>query len=220
MFHFDYKDYSFWCDIGMMTPLQYIRMINILEECKPKRICELGSGQSTDIFNAYAKKYVASICSIEHDIHWNTHNSIMMPLVENTQLAVNSHTYGTCTRYDGFELWLENEDKFDFVFVDAPNDGIPFNPLNIRYARVQTLDFVLMDKLTDESVLMYHDSERESAQNTLVEFQKLLEEYGYSYEKEIIIEKDIEVSEYNKRVLGVCPELTIYKIKKYGNKDI
>ena len=32
MFHFNYKDYSFWCDIGMMTPIQYIRMINMLEE--------------------------------------------------------------------------------------------------------------------------------------------------------------------------------------------
>lgn len=215
MFHFDYKDYSFWCDIGMMTPLQYIRMINLLEEYKPKRICELGSGQSTDIFNLYAKKENAMSCSIEHDIHWNTHNSIMMPLVEDTQLVVNAHVYETCTRYDGFESWLENEDKFDFVFVDAPNDGIPFNPLNLTYARVQTLDFVLMNKLPNESIVMYHDSERESAQNTLNEFERLLDEYGYSYEKEIIIEKDKEIVEYNKKVLGVCPELTIYKIKKY-----
>lgn len=215
MFHFNYKDYSFWCEIGMMTPLQYIRMINLLEEYKPKRICELGSGQSTDIFNVYAKKEGAITYSIEHDIYWNTHKSSMMPLVENTYLIVNAHTYGTCTRYEGLELWLEKEDKFDFVFVDAPNDGIPFNPLNLKYARVQTLDFVLMNKLTDESIVMYHDSERESAQNTLNEFEKLLNEYGYSYEKEIIIEKDKEIIEHNKKVLGVCPELTIYKIKKY-----
>lgn len=214
MFHFDYKDYSFWCDIGMMTPLQYIRMINLLEEYKPKRICELGSGQSTDIFNVYAKKEGATTYSVEHDIYWNTHNSIMMPLVEDTQLVVNAHKYVTCTRYEGLELWLENEDKFDFVFIDAPNDGIPFNPYNLEYARVQTLDFVLMNKLADESVVMYHDSERESAQNTLMEFEKLLTEYGYSYEKEIVIEKDKEIIEYNKKVLGVCPELTIYKIKK------
>lgn len=215
MFHFDYKDYSFWCDIGMMTPLQYIRMINLLEEYKPKRICELGSGQSTDIFNVYAKKKDASVYSIEHDIYWNTHKSIMMPLIENTQLVINGRTYESCTRYEGLELWLENEDKFDFVFIDAPNDGIPFNPYNLKYARVQTLDFVLMNKLSNESIVMYHDSERELAQNTLNEFERLLDEYDYSYEKEIIIEKDKEIVEYNKKVLEVCPELTIYKIKKY-----
>lgn len=215
MFEFKYKDYYFRCGIGMMTPYQYIRMINIIEVRKPKRICELGSGQSTDIFNLYASKENAIVHSIEHDEYWNTHkNSIMMPLVENTHLIVNAHTYGTCTRYEGLELWLENEDKFDFVFIDAPNDGIPFNPYNLEYARVQTLDFVLMNKLADESVVMYHDSERESAQNTLMEFEKLLTEYGYSYEKEIVIEKDKEIIEYNKKVLGVCPELTIYKIKK------
>ena len=214
MFEFKYKDYKFRCDIGMMTPYQYIRMINVLEEYNPNRICELGSGQSTDIFNVYSKKENAIVCSIEHDIHYNTHNSIMMPLVENTELVIDGHVYGTCTRYDGFESWLDREDKFDFVFVDAPNDGIPFNPLNLTYARVQTLDFVLMDKLADESILMYHDSERESAHNTLNEFERLLTEFGYLYGKEIVTEKDKEIIDYNKMTLGVCPELTIYKIKK------
>jgi hypothetical protein len=197
-----------------MTPLQYIRLINLLEKYKPKRICELGSGQSTDIFNVYAKKENATAYSIEHDMFYNTHNSIMFPIVESTQLSVNCHKYETCTKYDGLELWLEKEDKFDFVFIDAPNDGVPFNPLGLKYARVQTLDFVLMNKLANESIVMYHDSERESAKNTLVEFERLLDEYGFSYEKEMVIEKDKEIIEYNKKILGVCPELTIYKIKK------
>jgi hypothetical protein len=50
--------------------------------------------------------------------------------------------------------------------------------------------------------------------NTSKELEKLLTEHGYSYEKEIVLEKDKEIIEYNEKVLGVCPELTIYKIKK------
>jgi hypothetical protein len=39
-----------------MTPKQYEIMIDLLEETKPKRICELGSGQSTEIFEEYQNK--------------------------------------------------------------------------------------------------------------------------------------------------------------------
>ena len=215
MFHFNYKDYSFWCDIGMMTPLQYIRMINLLEEYKPKRICELGSGQSTDIINEYVKKENATAYSIEHDKYWNTHNSIMMPLIENTDLTIDdSHVYHKCNIYDGFEEWLKRTDKFDFAFIDAPNDGIPNNETNLKYARIQTLDFVLLNKLNDKSIVMYHDSEIDIAQNTLKEFEKLLSESNFKYNKEIVIEKDKEIYDYNSKFLGVCPQLTIYELIK------
>lgn len=214
MYHFSYKDYSFWCGIGMMTPLQYIRMINLLEEFKPQRICEFGSGQSTDIFNVYAKKENATAYSIEHDIYWNTHNSIMMPLIENTELVIDNHTYNNCTKYDGFEEWLRQQEKFDFVFIDAPNDGIPKNNQGLEYGRIQMVDFILMNKLSDKSIVMYHDSERDIAQNTLTEFELLLEKHKYNYQKEMVIEKDKEISNYNKRILGECPQLTIYKITK------
>lgn len=214
MLHFKYKDYSFYCDIGMMTPLQYIRMINILEEYEPKRICELGSGQSTDIINVYVQKTNARAYSIEHDKYWNTHNSVMMPLVENTQLNVNNHIYNKCSIYQGLEEWLGKKSKFDFVLIDAPNDGIPNNNQGLEYARIQMVDFILMNKLSDKSIVMYHDSERNIAQNTLNEFEHLLNEYGYAYQKEIIIEKDKEIFDYNKKILGDCPQLTIYKITK------
>ena len=53
--HIDYKGYSCWSDLGMMTPAQYIKMIDLLEEYHPSNICELGSGQSTEIFDYYIK---------------------------------------------------------------------------------------------------------------------------------------------------------------------
>ena len=45
------------------------------------------------------------------------------------------------------------------------------------------------------------------------EFEKLLEEKNISYEKEIILEDDKETLECNIKILEMCPELVIYKIK-------
>ena len=178
-------------------------MINLLEEHKPQRICELGSGQSTDIFNVYAKKENATAYSIEHDIYWNTHKSIMMPLIENTKLMIGNHTYDKCNVYKGLEDWLDGQDKFDFILVDAPNDGIPSNNMDLEYARIQMVDFVILDKLSKESIVLYHDSERDIAQNTLNEFEHLLGTYNYEFQKEIVIEKDNEIIEFKFRKLNL-----------------
>lgn len=53
--NFTYKEHTFCCDIGMMTRCQYEKLIDMLDEIRPMRICELGSGQSTEIFEKYAK---------------------------------------------------------------------------------------------------------------------------------------------------------------------
>lgn len=212
MFDFKYKDYSFCYEIGTMTPLQYIRMINILEEFRPKRICELGSGQSTDIINLYSKKVNATAYSIENDPYWNTHNSIMLPLMENTTITIGNNEYDKCTIYEGFEDWLKGQDKFDLVFVDAPNDVLPFNRFDLKYSRIQLLSFVFLNKLSDKSMVMYHDSENEWAQNTLNEFERILSNYGFTFQKEVVIEKDKEIIDYNNMSLGFCPRLAVYWI--------
>lgn len=208
-----YKDYNFDWDIGTMTPFQYISMINILESVNPKRICELGSGESTKIFKTYCKNKDCELYSIEHDSYYTPNGGIMMPLSENTNLSVNGKLYEGCSKYEGFENWLMGQDKFDFILIDGPNDGLPTNDLNLKYARIQIIDFVLFDKLRSGSIIMYHDSERGIAQNTLNEFERLLIEKKHEYEKNVILEKDINVIEYNKRILGSCPELMVYTIK-------
>lgn len=214
MFHFNYKDYSFWCDIGNMTYNQYIKMIDLLEEYKPKRICEFGSGQSTEIFGVYKKKFDSQVYSIEHDIYYNTHHSIMFDLIENTNLIINDNIYNKCNIYNNLEEWINNQDKFDFILIDGPNDGIINNDNNLQYARIQLLDFIYLNKLTNNSIVLYHDSELNIAKNTLNEFEKLLNEYNYNYQKETIIETNKKLIEHNKRILKTCPELTIYYIKK------
>ena len=46
----NYKDYTYEHTNCAMTPIQYEHLIDLLKNFKPKRICELGSGESTKIF--------------------------------------------------------------------------------------------------------------------------------------------------------------------------
>ena len=179
-----------------MTNKEYISMIDILEDFKPKRICELGSGQSTQIFETYCDKYNAKLYSIEHDEHYKRNSTILLPFIdEETFINIKGHIYNSCNKYDNFEEWLEQQDKFDFVLIDGPI-GWDFREL-YKYSRIQVLSFLFLNKLADNGYVLYHDSERNNAKTTLNEFERLLNEYKYRFNKEIINE---------------IPELTIYKI--------
>lgn len=197
-----YKGYEFeaWKIGGTLTEYEYHKMIDILEKCSPKRICELGSGQSTLIFEKYCEKYNNVVFnSIEHDETYKRKNSIIFPLIENTEINVNGHVYGDCNKYDGFEEWLKQQNKFDFILIDGPY-GYDFR-LKYTYSRVQLLSFIELDKISDKAVVLYHDSERDNAKTTLNEFEKLIFERGFEYTKEVINENENR-------------ELTIYNLSK------
>lgn len=195
-----YKNYTYKSFVGTMTNDEYNELIDILEEFKPNRICELGSGQSTIIFEQYKNKYNCELYSIEHDINWiNNDTTILMPLIdEESNININGHIYESCNKYDGLENWLNNQDKFDFILIDGPF-GYGYRE-NFKYSRIQILSFVLLNKIEDNAYILYHDSERNNAKTTLNEFETLLKENNF---------------EFNKKVINDIPELTIYKaIKK------
>lgn len=196
-----YLDFEFNVNPASLTVDEYMGVIDILEDFKPKRICELDSGQSSQIFETYCDKYNAKLYSIEHDSFYENEHSIMLPLIdEETNININGHLYEGCNKYDGLEEWLENQDKFDFILIDGPYGY--GERLNYAYSRIQLLSFILFDKITDNAYVLYHDSERENAKPTLNEFERLLTENNFIFEKSIIND---------------TPELTIYKINKTTN---
>ncbi len=213
MIHIDYKGYSCWSDLGMLTPCQYIKMIDLLEEFKPDNICELGSGQSTEIFETYCNKTNAKLHSIEYDIYYMTHkNNVKMQLIENTSININNCLYNNCTIYKELEDWLLKQNKFDFILIDGPNDTLPNNDKNIQYSRIQLLSFI--NNLSNKSIILYHDSNAINADKTLNEFERQLSLNSFKYDKEIIKETNKEIIEYNNKYLGLCPELIIYYLSK------
>ena len=211
MFKFDYKGYNFRCDIGTMTPKQYERLIDLLEDFKPRNICEMGSGESTKIFEKYKSRTGASLYSIEHDKFYARGNAVMFPLVEKINFKIGGIDFGDCSIYRGFEEWLGLQGKFDLVFSDGPNDTLPYNYNNLIYSRIQVVDFPILDKLSDNSIVMYHDCQLTEAKNTLEKFEDELLKRGFAFSKEEIVEDNMEVVKYNENVLGFCPNLLIYK---------
>lgn len=177
-----YLDYSI--DIlndGTMFENQYKILIDLLEQYKPKRICQLGSGQSTLIFEQYCKKYSAQLFSIEHDEKYKRENTILFPLKEYSALTIGERFYINCNKYVGFEDWLKEQEPFDFIFIDGP-PGWGFREA-YNYSRIQIVSFALLDKLNKNSIILYHDSERHNAQNTLSQFEKILKEKNITFQK-------------------------------------
>lgn len=194
----NYLAYSFETFLGTMSVGEYKGMIDILEDFRPKRICELGCGQSTLIFETYCNRYGAELFSIEHDERYRRGNTVMFKLIdEETSIEINGRRYDSLNKYDGFEDWLENQGKFDFVLIDGPF-GFGLRE-NYKYSRIQLLSFILLDKISDSAYILYHDSERRNAKTTLSEFEELLYRNKFIFRKKVITDR---------------PELTIYKVDK------
>lgn len=175
----EYKGYEFNTNDGTMTISQYKYLIDLLEEYQPKRICEFGSGQSTLIFEKYCQKTGAYLVSIEHDLKWKKKQSIIFNLIQNSTLTVKDRVFENCNKYEGLESWLETQEPFDFIFIDGP-PGWGFRQ-KYKYGRVQVIDFLLLNKLTKQSIVLVHDSQRENIQRTLRQFQKILFERNYEF---------------------------------------
>lgn len=175
----EYKGYEFNTNDGTMTISQYKYLIDLLEEYQPNRICEFGSGQSTLIFEKYCQKTGAYLVSIEHDLKWKKKQSIIFNLIQNSTLTVKDRVFENCNKYEGLESWLETQEPFDFIFIDGP-PGWGFRQ-KYKYGRVQVIDFLLLNKLTKQSIVLVHDSQRENIQRTLRQFQKILFERNYEF---------------------------------------
>ncbi len=135
-----------------------------LNEIKPKKILELGLGQSTKITNAYASYYK----DIHHDIV--EHNKEWVAFFKNnTDMShmVNFHLLDNCKKnYNGIEynayknFKKEFDDKkFDLLLIDAPVGGT-------EYARMDILDIV-PGCLEDSFIILLDDCNRIGEQNTI-----------------------------------------------------
>ena len=194
----NYKDYEYNSFAWTMTDDQYKILIDSLEAYRPNRIIELGGGQSTRIYQKYKSKYNCQFFSIEHDSDYSCENTVLFNLVENTSINIGKEFYSNINKYDGLENWLSNQDKFDFVLIDGPF-GFDFRE-NYDYGRVQLLSFVLLDKLSDNTIIFVHDTERINMQKTLNEFEMLLIRNNFNF---------------NKQIINDIPQLAIFKINKH-----
>ena len=155
-------------------------MYRIMDSVKPKKILELGLGQTTRMISQYSGYYNAEHQVVEHDPKWIEFFATTYEVPDNVKF-VNLDTVvdkylddEAVIMYQGFEEQFKNQ-KFDFICVDAPLGGKA-----IKYARVDILK-ILPECLEKDFVILIDDTERIGEINTIKLIQNLFNENGIEY---------------------------------------
>lgn len=166
--------------MGNCRDEQYTDLIDLLEDVKPNRICEVGGGISTEIFEQYCAKYNKTMYTIDNHQRFKRENTTVLTVVEETSITINGKTYDNCNIYTGLEEWLEDKEPFDLLFIDGPA-GYGQYRLSQPYGIVQIMSFLAAGKIADNCIVLVHDSERNNIRATLVDFEAYLTDHGYTF---------------------------------------
>ncbi len=152
-----------------------------LDEQKPKRILELGLGQTTRMIAQYAAAHedVQHIV-VEHDSAWISFFQKSFALSDRSRiltLSLEEHAYledDAVLSYGSFSDALQGQ-RFDLLSIDGPFGG----NANL-YARVDVLR-MLPDCLADSFAILLDDCDRSGERRTLAQMEQKLKECGIAY---------------------------------------
>lgn len=151
-----------------------------LNEARPKKILELGLGQTTRMISQYAAaNRQVSHKVVEHDAEWAMffkQDFTLSPQTELIQLPLVKRSYqgDKLYAYKNFKNTFPN-DKFDLISIDGP-----FGFLSKEYARMDILE-LLPDCLEKSFIIMIDDYERNGEQNTIKHIRKVLDKASVPY---------------------------------------
>jgi len=150
----------------------------ILEEMRPKRILDIGMGQSTRMFARYVATHEdAELVVVEGNASWIDFFGPTIPATSRMRIvkldyAFEDHGPATGVRvFAGFEQALKGE-KFDMVSVDAPFGGDM-----TYYSRVDVLKLI-PSGMAKRFAIMFDDTERGPEINTVCEIRQRLSDAG------------------------------------------
>lgn len=154
----------------------------ILDRMQPKRILELGYGQSTRLISQYAKaNEQVEHFVVEHDSNWIEFFSKNMESLTNTRIVkldtdrITYHEAENVLVFSGFEEKFSKL-QFDFIIIDAPFGTAPDNSKKIM-SRVDVLQILPMC-LEKSFVIVLDDFERQGERTTAAEIDVILKESG------------------------------------------
>ena len=175
------KDKAFWPGRAALGYQAMYVVYRILNELKPKRILELGLGQSTKLISLYAAD---SSQGVEHTVvesnkDWINFFSKEQVLPINTKISLLDCGFvpykGENVRvFNGFRQTFSNR-KFDFILVDAPL-GADMK----MHSRIDILG-IIPNCLEKDFVILIDDTDRKGEQNTIAEISRILEQNSISH---------------------------------------
>ena len=154
-------------------------LYRILNEAKPKRILELGLGQSTRMIGQYAVAFEGvEHTVVEHDPEWIDFFQKDFALSDRSrivQLDKENVQYKDAKDVCAFACFADTfaNQKFDFICVDAPfgSEG---------YSRIDVLK-LLPDCLTEDFIILFDDTNRGGEMHTLEEIATVLKKAGIAH---------------------------------------
>jgi len=163
-------------------PFLYI-MYRVLNDTKPKRILELGLGESTRVIAQYAASHNGVKHKVvEQNLHWINYFKKSFSLNETTELlylpAIET-SYLDDERnlvYQDFLKSVGNE-KYDLIVIDGP--GVTEAKL---YARIDILDLIPQN-ISDSFCIILDDMHLEKCYRSYLLLLNKLEETGIDYVK-------------------------------------
>ncbi len=158
-------------------------LYRVLDEINPKRILELGLGQSTELITQYAKKNHDVVHYVtEHDDSWIQFFTDKHELAKNTEI-IKQDIIHTSFKEDDDVIAYKNfmeiiiGKKFDFIFIDAPLGG-----LAKIYSRIDILNCI-PDCLEEQFVIVIDDYERIGEKRMVSELERILTDSNIEYYK-------------------------------------
>ena len=163
-------------------PYLYV-MYRVLNEARPKRILELGLGQSTRMIAQYAAAFddVEHIV-VEHDQDWIDFfckDFNLSPCSKLVRLDREMMPYKDAEAVRVFKNFRETfaGQKFDFISIDAPL-GADMK----QYSRIDVLG-LMPDCLAEDFVIMVDDTTRSGEIHTLEEMENCLKQAQIPYRR-------------------------------------
>jgi hypothetical protein len=174
---------EFFMEGAAATPSLHLLNLKVLLMCRPERVLELGSGQTTKVLSWYAEQNKGTqVITLEQDPIWADvlsshihHNIVVAPLVP-TDFTCGKSRKIDCGWYDVGDIF--NDLTFDYVLVDGPDREA--SSRNTPFSRVGILQF-LPDHLASKFVVVFDDAERSGEQRTIDLFCELLREKRTPY---------------------------------------
>lgn len=151
----------------------------ILSECKPKKILELGLGESTKFVSTYIENYLPETkhLIVEHDTDWKDNFNSGFKLSKNSRIKIleiheKEFEGFSTTSYKGFDNLDDN--LFQFYLIDGPFGSK-------RYSRNDILACIKEFPEDHQFVLLFDDYQRQGEKDTVSEVLKELDNLNISY---------------------------------------
>lgn len=182
----NYNVRDFFLDGAAGSPSLQLFLLKFLLACKPRRILEIGSGQTSKLFSCYLKENPqAEVVTLEQNEQWGNllrpslaaggtrHTYFVSPLEERlVQIPVSPHTIQT-RWYQGVGEVISGQ--FELILVDGPahgGRGFDHHP----YSRAGILSYV-PHVLAEPWAVVFDDADRLGDIMTIKAFQNVLEHY-------------------------------------------